>query len=182
MLLPLLHCVCCRLRAPPWLNHRAPAVVGWLLVMWGAEASALQLVRMPRVKAWGPRSALLARSAAALSTPKGSLPLTSATLRGPSHPCPGLQFAVLAAAAAGALPLCGHFPVHACLLLPSLPPYAPALAVHYVGTLEDGTQFDSSRDRGDPFTFTLGQGECPVPAELAPPPTAPPPTAPFTSA
>jgi FKBP-type peptidyl-prolyl cis-trans isomerase len=32
------------------------------------------------------------------------------------------------------------------------------LTVHYVGTLESGKRFDASRDRGKPFTFTLGDG------------------------
>jgi len=32
------------------------------------------------------------------------------------------------------------------------------LTVHYVGTLSNGTKFDSSYDRGQPFTFRLGAG------------------------
>ena len=32
------------------------------------------------------------------------------------------------------------------------------VVVHYRGTLEDGTQFDASYDRGTPFSFPLGRG------------------------
>jgi FKBP-type peptidyl-prolyl cis-trans isomerase len=39
------------------------------------------------------------------------------------------------------------------------PEAGQTVSVHYTGCLTDGTKFDSSVDRGQPFSFTLGRGE-----------------------
>lgn len=149
---------------PSWLDYKhtifGETVEGYNLVPTienGEVMSKVNIVRVGKdaeafdaVAIWAKRDELLKKKAAEFAAAKADMDkaktVSAADLVKKSYPtavktASGLYY-VIENPGTGAKAVAGK-----------------SVSVHYTGTLADGTKFDSSRDRNQPITFVLGQGQ-----------------------
>jgi peptidylprolyl isomerase len=97
---------------------------------------------------------------AALTEPQEAEPVSTETRAAP--PASAVASASAAPAPSASAPAVPEAPLSVTTVAKGKGPAAKdgdKVLVHYTGTLQDGTKFDSSRDRGQPIPFVLGHGD-----------------------
>ncbi len=131
----------CNLRTKDYSMHTRPYRYrrATLIFLLGAALTACQSTTRPAARETAASTAVSQPSAAASSAAAAAAPLASAA--GGITTSSGLQY-IEVAPGSGPAPKPGD-----------------VVSVHYTGMLTDGTVFDSSRQRNQPFQFPLGQGQ-----------------------
>ncbi len=116
-----------------------------ILISFGIMAAAVLVIVFAQIT--GGQSAIASTGAPSTAAPQqtevklAEVPLTKDMSSEIKDTGTGLKYQVITAGT-GATPKKGD-----------------TVVVHYTGTLEDGSKFDSSRDRNSPFSFKLGAGQ-----------------------
>lgn len=114
-----------------WHVFKERGIVHPRMVTWTRKTAALGAVGMGVLLGVGCNK----------PTPEAPAPAATAAAKPPSPPVPRDLVVEVLRQGAGAQAQAGD-----------------AVKVHYVGTFVDGRKFESSRDRGEPYGFTLGRG------------------------